>query len=699
MSNSTPVNGLRFAPFSSSVDIAFWHEFTKRKLELYKLSGEPVELQGSYTHNDDKVPTPRLSVIYSAFNRSVSSGITCPGLLVHTNTIDEFRKCDRKELLSRVAEEQLWQPIVSGRAIEEPSLLGFFLMHLFGDLKKYRYLYWFAFPVYTGYSETLVEPVQSLADLWTEEQTSSLLSSYHNRAAGVDAGFCVVEQTTDVAFVCHPLTEYDALTQAGAKVFLCMADPSSIPGVPGWPLRNLLSLAYIHWKAQRVHSVICLREVARGGQRCAGSSLLIKVSLAARAGSDLADAASAAPPCLGWEKDKAGKLAPICLDLSKSMDPTKISDAACSLTLQLMRWRVAPELDIPKMEATRCLLFGAGTLGCNVARTLLGWGITRITFVDSGRVSYSNPVRQSLYTFADCHNGGKHKAPAAAEALKLIRPSVDSRGVVLQIPMPGHPPGQQQLEETKRAVEQVQQLIAEHDAVFLLTDSSESRWLPSVIGASQKKIMITAAVGFESFQVIRHGYKSHRAAAKGADAGGGEGSGKAVPIDYFSKVVPGWHLGCFFCQDVGVPADTQTDRTLDQQCTVSRPGISLMAAAEAVELLASMLQHPNGPEASSCHDSTNEGVLGTVPHSVRYHIAVRKFFTPTTPVFAHCLACSETVLSQYERDGWSMLLKVFNDSNALAELTGLNDLFKGTDEGPAIDDFSASDWDDDVSDI
>ena len=47
-----------------------------------------------------------------------------------------------------------------------------------------------------------------------------------------------------------------------------------------------------------------------------------------------------------------------------------------------------------------------------------------ITLLDNSTVSYSNPVRQSLFTFHDCAGGGKHKAEAAVESMKLIFPAV-----------------------------------------------------------------------------------------------------------------------------------------------------------------------------------------------------------------------------------------------------------------------------------
>ena len=68
----------------------------------------------------------------------------------------------------------------------------------------------------------------------------------------------------------------------------------------------------------------------------------------------------------------------------------------------LAQWRMWPTLDTSMLQQTRCLLLGAGTLGCAVARALLGWGVRHITLVDNGRVSYSNPARQCLFEFEDC---------------------------------------------------------------------------------------------------------------------------------------------------------------------------------------------------------------------------------------------------------------------------------------------------------
>jgi len=130
------------------------------------------------------------------------------------------------------------------------------------------------------------------------------------------------------------------------------------------------------------------------------------------------------------------------VELKALMDPGALAEQAVSLNLKLMKWRQAPELNLQKLTETNCLLLGAGSLGCQVARNLLAWGYTnKITFVDSGKVSFSNPVRQCLFTFEDSQAPDNYKATIAAKRLKEVYPNVNARGVVMGIPMPGHSVG------------------------------------------------------------------------------------------------------------------------------------------------------------------------------------------------------------------------------------------------------------------
>lgn len=190
-----------------------------------------------------------------------------------------------------------------------------------------------------------------------------------------------------------------------------------------------------------------------------------------------------------------------------------------------------------------------------------GWGVRNITFVDSAKVSFSNPARQPLFEFEDSLGGGKPKAAAAAEALKRIFPSVvrltllnfgwspllthaphfkNAVGLDLSIPMPGHPVSSLQEKETRSTVERLECLIQEHDAVFLLMDSRESRWLPTLLGAKENKMVINAALGFDSWLVMRHG--STDPAGESAETNALQNGRKK-------------RLGCYFCNDIVAPTD------------------------------------------------------------------------------------------------------------------------------------------------
>lgn len=56
--------------------------------------------------------------------------------------------------------------------------------------------------------------------------------------------------------------------------------------------------------------------------------------------------------------------------------------------------------------------------------------------------------------------------------------------------MPGHPipPSPELIRQAEEDVQKLETLISGHDAVFLLMDSRESRWLPTMIGKSKNKV-------------------------------------------------------------------------------------------------------------------------------------------------------------------------------------------------------------------
>ena len=63
-----------------------------------------------------------------------------------------------------------------------------------------------------------------------------------------------------------------------------------------------------------------------------------------------------------------------------------------------------------------------------------------------------------------------------------------AEGYMLPVPMPGHPIPASSREQTKEDVKRIEKLVEDHDVLFLLMDSRESRWLPSVLGAAKGKV-------------------------------------------------------------------------------------------------------------------------------------------------------------------------------------------------------------------
>lgn len=55
--------------------------------------------------------------------------------------------------------------------------------------------------------------------------------------------------------------------------------------------------------------------------------------------------------------------------------------------------------------------------------------------------------------------------------------------------MPGHPILPQETDHVLEECKQLQNLVSSHDVVFLLTDTRESRWLPTLLCANTNKVI------------------------------------------------------------------------------------------------------------------------------------------------------------------------------------------------------------------
>jgi ubiquitin-like modifier-activating enzyme ATG7 len=118
--------------------------------------------------------------------------------------------------------------------------------------------------------------------------------------------------------------------------------------------------------------VLLLRDRYKNGIRSIANSLVMTIELFQIDDTDRIGS-------IGWEKNEKQQMAPRCVDMSMSMNTEKLAENAVSLNLKLMKWRVAPDIDLNIVKDYKCLLLGSGTLGCNVARCLLVSGSAQAT--------------------------------------------------------------------------------------------------------------------------------------------------------------------------------------------------------------------------------------------------------------------------------------------------------------------------------
>ena len=681
---------IKFLPFSSTVDSPFWVQYNHLKLETIKLSEDPIPITASYGAGECRLQCTETSL---NVNEPISNDrIVIPGKLVGLNTLEAFQKIDKNLFISNHLDNN------------KDELLNFVLL-TFNDLKNHKVLYWFGIPALMNSS-----PIQ--AELLANEDASSCMSkvpqAFHqlrkdnfekNKTGGTPAFFVMNKETMEMKVVSKACLEgagwdienlvfgfVDSAAAPAPTATTASSNSNSI--IMGWPLRTML--AYLSLQLQlggKAVTVVSyrpsrLRRILKEGDGITSlpdtdSSIVMKITVP----NDYGD------KVVGWELNARSKPGPRWCNLRPLLDQNHLAIQAADLNLKLMKWRMLPDLDVEKLQSTKCLLLGAGTLGCSVARTLLGWGIRNFKILDYGTVSYSNPVRQNLFTLEDCHfnnGGGKDKAQAAVDSLKHIAADVHAEAIKLSIPMPGHP--SETLESIQNSVSVLDNLIKDADIVFLLTDTRESRWLPTLMAAAHDKLLINAALGLDSWLVMRHG-------------GGVSSSDDESGSD---------RLGCYFCNDIVAPENSTKNRTLDQQCTVTRPGLAPIASSMAVELMVSTLHHPkcqhapapkptagNKAFSPTAASEDTSSPLGIMPHQIRGSLVSYTMMTPTVPAFKCCTACCPAIIDAYKEDKVDLVFQACQnkDGSFLEQISGLTEF--RAEAAEKLADMDDMDWDDD----
>ena len=579
-------NTLLFDPPSVKVDVQFWKWLMGIKLDKQMLKTDPIGIKAELSTGG----------MITVGSQSEGTG-EYSGAVYNLNTIEDFTSkgtvARRQEML-----ESMVQQMKDDGAIEDMFKV---LIISFADLKSYKFSYNLAFPV--------LSPTVPLTIQNTSSHPSFIFFGSHSPVKAVFLATVVDNPDSSITIdaACLP---------SSSSAIICRTEDDN----PPWCVRNIIYFLSSRFSPDSIRLVLLRKNSA--------------VNLTISPGSDWV-----LQP--GWQK--AGNSYTATADLRSLLDPAAMAADAVSLNVKLMKWRIVPELRPDLFSEKKFLLLGAGTLGCSVARALIAWGVKHISFADCGRVAFSNPVRQSLFTHADAV-AGNFKAPTAAERLMEIVPSVESIGHVFEIPMPGHPQSMD-----GEGYDRLEELIDEHDVVFLLTDSRESRWLPSVICAERGKLAVSVALGFDSFLV-----KLQQPAVS----------------------------SCYFCNDVSAPANSTSFRSLDMQCTVTRPGGSFIASAVAVEAVAAMFTHSSVNPGFSLMETHT--VLGALPDQVRGYLGSFRLEPAITSPFSRCVCCSDAILAEYRSRGRDFVTAVAGDSKELERLCSLDQLKSAVDAQEVI---------------
>ncbi|CAI5955897.1 unnamed protein product [Closterium sp. NIES-64] len=467
--------------------------------------------------------------------------------------------------------------ILSGRAEKHPSLLNAFFLLVYPDIKHWRFHYAFAFPALALPSPATLASSPLPA---TQVFSSQLAESIEKESPRC---FLRPLPSASLPRLASPQPAPPRLASLAGHLPPCALPAAAARSNKPALLSHLMP--FYHPPPTLLAPPLPLPLSGHLSSRA--------LPAAAPRSHQPAPLAAAAPPATcpsatGWELNAKGRTGARCADLAPLMDPARLVDEAASLNLKLMRWRVLPQLQLEGLNATKCLLLGAGTLGCQVARSLLS---KFDEVVCAAATAAAGAIKcNQVFAVRSWHSWVSSGTLPAGESVCLCVglcapptiaspfPCQHTSGHRLAIPMPGHPVSPSEAPRVQADVAALLALIRQSDAVFLLTDTRESRWLPTLLCAAEGKVAINAALGFDSFLVMRHGAPPLPVHATSAPT-----ASDPPPIVRCCPSLPAPRIPVpsFLLSPVPIYHHSTAHRTLGQQCTVTRPGLAVIAGALA----------------------------------------------------------------------------------------------------------------------
>lgn len=140
------------------MDVTFWQHFTKLKLDSWKLATPHIEIVGQCSLPNNLSTAQDLVISQQSFpdhpRKKVFGGLISflvPGILIHTNTIEEFEAFD----MHKAQAEQLQH--IQDSSHNNTSNANRFVLLVFGDLKNYIYYYKFVLIEYESKHVNLIK--------------------------------------------------------------------------------------------------------------------------------------------------------------------------------------------------------------------------------------------------------------------------------------------------------------------------------------------------------------------------------------------------------------------------------------------------------------------------------------------------------------------------------------------------------------